>query len=277
MNAEVKLYILEYHLKALESLAVAFSGGTDSAFLLKVAHDVLGENILAVTARSCTYPEREFAEAVAFAQRHRIPHRAILSNELDIEGYPENPVNRCYLCKRALFSKIVGLAKEKNLKHVAEGSNLDDLDDFRPGAMAAAEFGIVSPLRDAKMTKEDIRVLSREMELPTWNKPAFACLSSRIPYGQEITREKLLAVDQAEQFLIHSGFRQVRVRHHGDTARIEVAAEERSRFLEADLMDRVHEEFKKLGFTYAALDLRGYRTGSLNEGITGLDFTPPLI
>ncbi len=265
MNVHTKLEILKNYLKSLESLAVAFSGGADSTFLLKVADDVLAGSVLAVTARSATYPEREFQEAVEFALKHRIPHRIILSEELDIEGYSENPVNRCYLCKRALFSKIVGLAKERNLNHVADGSNIDDLDDYRPGAKAASELGIVSPLSEAGMTKADIRVLSREMNLPTWNKPAFACLSSRFPYGQKITREKLLAVDRAEQFLFDAGFRQVRVRHHGNMARIEVSAEERVKFFEKDLMDKVHDEFKKLGFTYTALDLKGYRTGSMNE------------
>ena len=277
MDARVKLETLENHLKSLESLAIAFSGGTDSTFLLKVAYDVLGENILAVTARSSTYPEREFAEAVEFVERHRISHRVIVSEELEIEGFSENPLNRCYLCKHELFSKIVGLANERNLKHVADGSNFDDLDDFRPGAKAASELGIVSPLREAGMTKADIRILSKEMNLPTWNKPAFACLSSRFPYGQKITREKLLAVDRAEQFLFDAGFRQVRVRHHGNMARIEVSAEERVKFFEKDLMDKVHYEFKKLGFTYTALDLKGYRTGSMNEDMTGVDFIHPLI
>lgn len=277
MDARVKLETLKNHLKSLESLAIAFSGGTDSTFLLKIAYDVLGENILAVTARSSTYPEREFAEAVEFVERHRIPHRVIVSEELEIEGFSENPLNRCYLCKHELFSKIVGLANERNLKHVADGSNFDDLDDFRPGAKAASELGIVSPLREAGMTKADIRILSKEMNLPTWNKPAFACLSSRFPYGQKITREKLLAVDRAEQFLFDAGFRQVRVRHHGNMARIEVSAEERVKFFEEDLMDKVYHEFKKLGFIYTALDLKGYRTGSMNEDMTGLDFIHPLI
>ena len=277
MDARVKLETLKNHLKSLESLAIAFSGGTDSTFLLKVAYDVLGENILAVTARSSTYPEREFAEAVEFVERHRISYRVIVSEELEIEGFSENPLNRCYLCKHELFSKIVGLANERNLKHVADGSNFDDLDDFRPGAKAASELGIVSPLREAGMTKADIRILSKEMNLPTWNKPAFACLSSRFPYGQKITREKLLAVDRAEQFLFDAGFRQVRVRHHGNMARIEVSAEERVKFFEKGLMDKVHDELKKLGFTYTALDLKGYRTGSMNEDMTGLDFIHPLI
>lgn len=265
MSARKKLDALIHDLKSLESLAVAFSGGADSAFLLKVARDVLGKNVLAVTARSAFFPEREFAAAAEFARVHRVPHRVILANALDIEGFSENPPDRCYRCKSALFRKIAAVAGESSLSHVADGSNFDDLDDHRPGARAARELGIASPLQEAKMTKQDIRFLSREMSLPTWDKPADACLATRIPYGQKITPEKLLAVERAEQFLLDAGFRQVRVRHHGDTARIEVAVEERSLFLEGDLMEKVDAAFKKIGFTYAALDLRGYRTGSMNE------------
>ena len=267
MSARKKLHDLTHRLKSLESLAVAFSGGADSAFLLKVARDVLGKNILAVTVRSAFFPEREFAAAAEFARLRRIPHRVVLANAWDIDGFSENPPDRCYLCKRALFSKIAAVASESRLMHVADGSNLDDLDDHRPGARAALELGIVSPLQDVGMSKQDIRVLSREMNLPTWDKPADACLATRIPCGQRITPEKLLAVERAEQLLLDAGFRQVRVRHHGDTARIEVAAEERTAFFQGDLMEKVYEEFRKLGFTYTALDLRGYRTGSMNEGM----------
>jgi len=267
MDVRGKMEVLKARLQVLEKAAVAFSGGADSAFLLKVARDVLEKNVLAVTARSPFFPEREFAEAAEFASSHRIPQRVILLNELDIAGFSENQPDRCYLCKRALFAKIAAVARESNLKHVADGSNIDDLDDYRPGAAAAHDLGIVSPLQDAKMKKEDIRTLSREMNLPTWDKPAAACLATRIPYGRKITPEKLLAVERAEQFLLDAGFRQVRVRHHGDTARIEVSAEERVIFFERDLMEKVYQEFKKIGFTYTALDLRGYRTGSMNEGM----------
>ena len=246
-------------------MAVAFSGGVDSTFLLKVAHDVLGDNAIAVTARSSTYPEREFKEAVNFAAQNNIEHVVIVSEELEIEGFSENPVDRCYFCKRELFSKIAGIAKEKGIKFVADGSNVDDLGDYRPGLKAVAELGVVSPLREAGMTKEDIRALSKEMGLATWDKPAFACLSSRFPYGQKITKEKLEMVDKAEQYLLDLGFKQVRVRHHGDVARIEVAAHERRKFFDEQLMDRISGEFKKIGFTYTALDLKGYRTGSMNE------------
>jgi uncharacterized protein len=267
MNAEHKLNHLKNQLKDMEGVAVAFSGGVDSTFLLKIAHDVLQDRVVAVTARSSTYPEREFREAAEFVRRQGIDHVVIQSDELDIEGFADNPPNRCYLCKHDLFSKIRDVAARKGLKYVIEGSNVDDLGDYRPGMKAIRELGIASPLREAGLTKEDIRQLSMAMGLPTWDKPAFACLSSRFPYGHRITKEKLHMVDQAEQYLLDQGFRQVRVRHHGDMARIEVSAEERSRFFNTELMDRVHETFKTLGFAYTALDLKGYRTGSLNEVI----------
>jgi pyridinium-3,5-biscarboxylic acid mononucleotide sulfurtransferase len=267
MNAEHKLNHLKNQLKDMEGVAVAFSGGVDSTFLLKIAHDVLRDRVMAVTARSSTYPEREFREAAEFARRQEIDHVVIQSDELDIEGFADNPPNRCYLCKHDLFSKIRDVAARKGLKYVIEGSNVDDLGDYRPGMEAIRELGIASPLREAGLTKKDIRQLSMAMGLPTWDKPAFACLSSRFPYGHRITKEKLHMVDQAEQYLLDQGFRQVRVRHHGDMARIEVSAGERSRFFDTELMDRVHETFKTLGFAYTALDLKGYRTGSLNEVI----------
>jgi len=267
MELHNKLYMLKSNIKEMGSIAVAFSGGVDSTFLLKVAHDVLGSEAIAVTARSSTYPEREFKEAVDFACKLSAKHIVIVSEELDIEGFSDNPVNRCYFCKNELFTKIYEVAKQNNIKYVADGSNVDDLGDYRPGMKAARELGVVSPLRDAGMTKEDIRILSRELELPTWDKPAFACLSSRFPYGQKITREKLDMVDKAEQFMLDLGFKQVRVRHHGDIARIEVAAYERSKLFDEELMDKIYEKFKKIGFAYAALDLKGYRTGSMNEVI----------
>jgi pyridinium-3,5-biscarboxylic acid mononucleotide sulfurtransferase len=262
-----KLEHLKKRLRSLESLAVAFSGGVDSTFLVKVAHDVLGNHVLAVTARSSTYPEREFREAIKFITDNKIPHETIISEELDIEGFSDNPPNRCYFCKRELFSKIVEAARQRSIRQIADGSNLDDLGDYRPGMQAIQELGVISPLKEAKLTKQDIRDLSREMNLPTWDKPALACLASRLPYGHKITRDKLATIDQAEQLLRAHGFKQVRVRHHGDMARIEVAPEERARFFDACLMDRIYEEFKQLGFAYTALDLKGYRTGSMNETI----------
>ena len=268
MECHDKLDVLKNNIRQMESLALAYSGGVDSTFLLKVAQDVLQGNVIAVTARSSTYPEREYREAVDFVQQIGAKQVVIDSEELDIDGFSDNPVNRCYFCKQALFSKILDVAREHQIRTVADGSNIDDFGDYRPGMEAAKELGVVNPLQDAGLSKEDIRVLSREMGLPTWDKPAFACLSSRIPYGQKITREKLSQVDRGEQFLLDLGFRQVRVRHHGNVARLEVAVRERSKFFDTDLMDKVDEKFKQLGFSYVTLDLKGYRTGSMNEVIS---------
>ena len=267
MEIENKLDNLKKHLKQLKSIAVAYSGGVDSTFLLKIAHEMLGENVIAVTARSSTYPAREFREAADFVQKTGIRHVVITSEELDIEGFSDNPTNRCYYCKRELLSKISEVARRLNIQHVVEGSNVDDLGDYRPGMQAVKELGVGSPLKEVGMGKEEIRILSKKMDLPTWDKPAFACLASRFPYGQKITSDKLRVVDQAEQFLLNMGFRQVRVRHHGSIARIEVSAAERDKFFNTDLMDRICAKFKQLGFMYTALDLQGYRTGSMNEVI----------
>lgn len=272
MEIENKLDNLKKHLKHLKSVAVAYSGGVDSTFLLKVAHYVLGADVIAVTARSSTYPEREFREAADFVGKTGIRHVVITSEELDVEGFSDNPPNRCYYCKHELLSKVIEVARSNNIQHVVEGSNIDDLGDYRPGMQAVKELGVGSPLKEAGLGKEDIRVLSKRMNLPTWNKPPFACLASRIPYGQKITRDKLQAVDQAEQFLLDLGFGQVRVRHHGSIARIEVSAAERDKFFDTDLLDRIYEKLKQLGFIYTTLDLQGYRTGSMNEVInTGLN------
>lgn len=265
MNTYDKLEFLKCDIESLGSLVVAFSGGVDSTFLLKVAHDVLGNNVLAVTARSSTYPEREYQEAVDFVKSNGIRHQVIISEELDVKGFSDNPTNRCYLCKNELFTKINGLARSNNIKYVAEGSNYDDLSDYRPRLKAVAELEVVSPLRKAGLSKDEIRNLSKEMGLKTWNKPSFACLSSRFPYGEKITGEKLAMVDKAEQILLDLGFKQVRVRHHGDIARIEVYEEEISKLIKQEIRQNVHDEFKKLGFKYTTLDLKGYRTGSMNE------------
>lgn len=267
MDLQGKLNFLKNQLQDLGGVAVAYSGGVDSTFLLKVAHDVLGDRVLAVTARSATYPEREFHEATDFARNDGVRHAIVHSEELDLPEFSDNPIHRCYLCKRELFSQIKAIAARDGLRYVIEGSNLDDLNDYRPGLQAIRELGILSPLREAGLSKDDVRTLSRAMGLPTWDKPAFACLASRFPYGQQITREKLRAVEQAEQYLMDLGFRQVRVRHHGDVARIELSPAERGRLWEEALMDRIYEQFKTFGFAYTALDLKGYRTGSMNEVI----------
>jgi uncharacterized protein len=259
-----KLDILKENIKKLQSVAIAFSGGVDSTFLLKVAHDVLGNNVIAITATSSTYPKRELDEAKKYARNMGVKHIIIESEELDIEGYAKNPVNRCYYCKKELFSKLRNIAKENDINYVLDGSNLDDTGDYRPGMEAAKELGIVSPLKEAKLTKDDIRIFSREMDLPTWNKPSFACLSSRFPYGNKITSKKLKMVEDAEQFLLDLGFRQVRVRCHDTIARIEVAPEERSKFFDLSLMDKVGNKFREIGFTYVTLDILGYKTGSMN-------------
>jgi len=262
-----KLKELHNIIRSMDSIAIAFSGGVDSTFLLKVTHDLLGDRVMAVTAKSSTYPEREFQAALDFVNKSGIKHMVIAAEELDIEGFADNPLNRCYLCKRELFTRIVEIARQNDINFVADGSNVDDINDYRPGMQALSELGIVSPLREANMTKEDIRALSKEMDLSTWDKPAFACLASRIPYGQKISREKLAMIDKAEQYLLDLGFGQIRVRHHGDIARIEVSPRERTLFIDEKLMDQVNEQFRQIGFTYTALDLKGYRTGSMNEKI----------
>lgn len=265
MCLETKLERLKSEILRMEKVVIAFSGGVDSSFLLKVAHEVLGENVLAVTAKSSTYPEREFNEAVEFVTDYGIPHRIIVSEELEVEGFSDNPLNRCYLCKHEMFNKIRQIAKDEGYKSIAEGSNKDDLGDYRPGMQAISELGIASPLKDAGLSKNDIRLLSKELGLKTWNKPSFACLSSRFPYGEKITAQKLHMVDKAEQFLIDLGFRQIRVRHHGSVARIEVEEIDFDRFLDKQMRNDVYTKLKELGFVHVTIDLKGYRTGSMNE------------
>ena len=265
MELDLKFQKLKDNLRKLGSVAIAYSGGVDSTFLLKVASDVLGDKVIAITARSTTYPEREFKEAVKYIKGIGAKHIVIISEELEIEGFASNPVNRCYYCKKELFSKIRKVADDNNINAVLDGSNLDDTSDYRPGMQAAKELEVISPLKDAGFTKNDIRTMSKRLGVPTWNKPAFACLSSRFPYGNKITVEKLSMVERAEQFLLDIGFRQIRVRHHGDIARIEVNVEERNKFFDVKIMDKVANKLKIIGFKYVTLDLLGYRTGSMNE------------
>lgn len=267
MTIYEKLEKLKSNIKSLKRVAIAFSGGVDSCFLLKVASEVLGKEVVAITAHSSTYPERELNEAIEFAKCYSIKHRIISSEELEVEGFSDNPINRCYLCKNELYEKIKEIAKEEGAHYILEGSNVDDLGDFRPGMQAVREHGVLSPLKDALMTKEEIRLLSKEMGLKSWDKQAFACLSSRFPYGEKITKDKLQMIDRAEQLLLDLGFSQVRVRYHKDIARIEICQEQFEKLMASKTREKIYEEFKNIGFMYTALDLKGYRTGSLNEGL----------
>lgn len=272
MTLEEKYKALQEELRAMKSVAVAFSSGVDSTFLLAVAVDTLGkDHVMAVTASSCSFPERERKESQEFCEKRGIRQVIVVSEELDIEGFRHNPKNRCYLCKHELFEKILAIAKENHLAAVVEGSNMDDNGDYRPGLRAVEELEIKSPLRAAKLTKQEIRELSKRLNLPTWDKQSFACLASRFVYGETISEERLGMVDQAEQLLLDMGFHQVRVRIHGEgeaaMARIEVLPKEIAILVEAAKRERIYSYFKEIGFAYVTLDLGGYHMGSMNVGI----------
>jgi uncharacterized protein len=270
-KARSKKETLLRHLKGLESLLVAFSGGVDSSFLLAVAHQALGEKVLAATARSTTYPSKELQEASEFARKRGIQQVVFESDEASLPDFLSNSPNRCYHCKKSLSQELQRVAKERDIQHIAHAANLDDLDDYRPGLKAAQEMGIMAPLVDARLNKEEIRFLSKEMGLSTWDKPAMACLASRIPYGEPITEEKLKMIEAAEAFLAKEGFRQFRVRHHGPVARIEVEGSDIKRIVQTELRKKIVERFREIGFLHIALDLEGYVTGSLNRALDHIE------
>jgi len=268
LEVEDKLSKLKEIVSKLESVVVAFSGGVDSTLVAKVCYDTLKDNSIAVTARSETYPDFEFKESQKLAREIGIKHMVVDTSELAIEGFANNPPERCYFCKTELFGKLKEIAKEHGFLNVADGANLDDTQEFRPGLKASKELNVRSPLKEAGLKKEDIRKVSKLLNLPNWNKPAYACLSSRFPYGQSITEEKISMVSEAEKYLRGLGLIQFRVRHHETIARIEILPKDIHILTNSPAREELTAKFKKIGFTYITLDLEGYRSGSMNETLS---------
>lgn len=266
-NLETRKQALKQYLLDKGSIAVAFSGGVDSTLLARVAHDTLGEKAVLITLRSPVVPEFELVDANSFCKEEGANQIVIDCDVMAVPGFRENPKDRCYICKKALFQQIVSTAHQMGIECIADGSNVDDDRDYRPGMRALKELGIASPLKECGFTKADVRAYSRELGLPTWSKPSYACLASRFPYGTEITSEGLKRVERAEAFLMANGYNEIRVRVSGDTARIECNPADIVKLAEPELRGAIVQEFKELGFTYISLDLQGYRTGSLNEAL----------
>ncbi len=252
-------------LKDLRSVLIAFSGGVDSAFLLALAHQYLGDKVIAATGNSPIFPSREQDSAAEFARQRGIKHIIFQTTETGLPEFISNPPDRCYHCKKALARSLIEIAKQRDIPHIAHAANLDDLSDYRPGMRAVQEMGFLSPLLDSNLCKDEIRFLSREMGLPTWDKPSMPCLASRIPYWSIITKQKLTMIEEAENFLWDNGFRQFRVRHHGPVARLEMDQKGINRFSKEDLRNKVVKKLREIGFSYVSLDLEGYVSGSMNR------------